>query len=419
MGSAGINLESVKIKNRQTILTLINSLGAISRKDIAQQISLTSASVTQLCTEMIQEGLIIEKGQDTEERKVGRKKIIIDIDYNSKVVLCVNIETYKTVIVVSNLQGDILQENRIDTDITISAKLFLEKIVIPICQKMIQSYQKKENLLGIGITVSGIVDKKLGISHNSTGIWNEDVPIKQIFQKKIKTNIIVENNINAFAQAEMIYGEGRKTSNILFLKWYPGVGSTVVIQNQVYENRNPFQRSSDIGHCMVENLETRCKCGRMGCLETVTSFEIMKENILSIYNEEHTPILFHETKGNREEVPNRLKRYIMDNIHQMDEAVKQILDEACHMMVKKLFNALYIVACDKVVVYGEFFENDFILQMIIKYFKKYDVAFYEYDANFIIRSTLSLKSHYIGSLAIIMQEYFFNTGGMTIDTQNK
>ncbi len=419
MGNAGMNLESVKIKNRQTILTLINSMGAISRKDIAQKISLTSASVTQLCTEMIQEGLIIEKGQDTEERKVGRKKIIIDIDYNSKVVLCVNIETYKTVIVLSNLQGDILQENEIDTDTTLSAKIFLEKQVIPICQKMIQSYQKKENLLGIGITVSGIVDKQLGISYNSTGIWNEDVSIKKIFQKKIKANVIVENNINAFAQAEMIYGEGRKTSNMLFLKWYPGVGSTVVIQNQVYENRNPFQRSSDIGHCMVENLETRCKCGRMGCLETVTSFETMKENILSIYNEQHTPILFHETKGNQAEVPERLKHYIMNNIHQIDEAVKQILDEACHMMVKKLFNALHIVACDKVVVYGEFFENDFILQMIIKYFKRYDIAFYEYDANFIIRSTLSLKSHYIGSLAIIMQEYFFNTGGMTINIQNK
>ena len=37
MGRTGMNLENVKVRNRSVILSLLNSQGAMSRKDIAKQ----------------------------------------------------------------------------------------------------------------------------------------------------------------------------------------------------------------------------------------------------------------------------------------------------------------------------------------------------------------------------------------------
>ncbi len=63
MKSGGINLESVKIRNKRAILELLLRKGCTSRKDIAKTISLTQASVTGLCGELITEGILQEKGK--------------------------------------------------------------------------------------------------------------------------------------------------------------------------------------------------------------------------------------------------------------------------------------------------------------------------------------------------------------------
>ena len=77
MGRTGMNLENVKVRNRSVILSLLNSQGAMSRKDIAKQVGLTPAAVTLLCTEMMEEGKIVEKGEVQEERRAGRKKVLV------------------------------------------------------------------------------------------------------------------------------------------------------------------------------------------------------------------------------------------------------------------------------------------------------------------------------------------------------
>ena len=58
--------------------------------------------------------------------------------------------------------------------------------------------------------------------------------------------VIVENNIKAFAEGELLYGMGKTEENLLFLKWGPGVGSAMVIGNQVYEGAGVKQQKSDI-----------------------------------------------------------------------------------------------------------------------------------------------------------------------------
>ena len=92
---AGINLENVKIRNKSTVLKLLNRKGAMSRKDIAKEVGLTPATVTVLCTEMIEEGILQEKGEMQEDRRAGRRKILVDIAYGCKCVVAVSIESKK------------------------------------------------------------------------------------------------------------------------------------------------------------------------------------------------------------------------------------------------------------------------------------------------------------------------------------
>ena len=99
-------METVRRKNRATILQYINDHGPASRKDLADVIGLTPAAVTQICTELLREGILQETGQNVEQSGAGRKKVLLDIDYRVAYVYAINIEPEYTTIALSDLKGE-------------------------------------------------------------------------------------------------------------------------------------------------------------------------------------------------------------------------------------------------------------------------------------------------------------------------
>lgn len=95
------------------------------------------------------------------------------------------------------------------------------------------------NIRGIGVGVSGIVDKERGISKNAVNIpsWR-DVPIKDILEKEFRIPVFVNNDTNCFAFAERYYGEGTIYRNIACLTLSIGVGAGIIINSELYDGNN-------------------------------------------------------------------------------------------------------------------------------------------------------------------------------------
>ena len=55
----GANMETVRKRNRAAILKFINDHGSASRKDLADALGLTPAAVTQICTDLFAEGILV------------------------------------------------------------------------------------------------------------------------------------------------------------------------------------------------------------------------------------------------------------------------------------------------------------------------------------------------------------------------
>lgn len=70
----GANMETVRRRNRAAILKYINDHGPASRKDLAEVLGLTPAAVTQICTDLFEEGILIETGINVKSSGAGRKK---------------------------------------------------------------------------------------------------------------------------------------------------------------------------------------------------------------------------------------------------------------------------------------------------------------------------------------------------------
>ena len=198
MVKTGISLDSVKNNNKSQILKILQKNGAMSRKDIANQIGLTPAAVTMLCNDMMEAHMILEKGEMKEQKRAGRKKVLVDINYDFKYIVSVNIEAVDTSITVTNIRGNVLVEAKVHTRTDIEPQLFLEELAKEIKLQLWEKELKLSDILGIGICVPGIVDRNNGISIHAYGIWDNQVKIREILEKQIQCPVILENNVTLY-----------------------------------------------------------------------------------------------------------------------------------------------------------------------------------------------------------------------------
>lgn len=399
MKQTGINMEMVKKKNRASILNFINQSGPISRKDMANALGLTPAAVTQICGDLIVGGLLMETGTVVTENRAGRKKVLVDINYEFKAVFGINIESEKTIIALTNLNGEAKLIRTIATDKNKEPKQYL-LMLADFCMEMLkEAHLTLDMVAGIGVGITGIVNREEGISVHAYGIWQEEVPVGEILLDYFKVPVVVENNVTSFALAELLYGIGKEKDNLLFVKWGPGVGSAIIADKKVYEGRNG--KAAELGHFIVDKNGKQCSCGRKGCLETKISYAAIAEQFSAVFSKENTPRLYEDMRG---DFSNFTREYLMANITDLDEKLRLMLDDMLDMFARAIVNCITILAPNRVLLCGTLFQNEVLIEKIIE-----DCSYYEprYNGNKIVHTKLSDREDYIGPVALVVGAYMY------------
>ncbi len=399
MGYTGINLVSVKTKNRCQILRLLNDQGPTSRKDLAEKLGLTTAAVSTLCAELLAEDIVYEKGEVKEDARAGRKKILLDINYDYRYVLSITIEAGSTCVSVSNLRGEHCVTRRLQTDGEADPESFLKSIADVGKALMWENGIERGRLLGAGVSVPGIVSREEGVARRAYRIWDKPVAVCEILEKNLECPVIIENNVNAFARAELLYGTGKQLQNLVFIKWGPGVGSAIVANRHVYAGRN--FKSAEIGHVCVEEHGAPCRCGRRGCLETHVATHQIVKRLRQICTRETTPKMWELLGGD----PQNLNVHnLYEVLQRPEEAVCEVMDREIGHLASVTEMILTMLAPDRLIVFGQMFGLPHLLDTLIAHCCQYDPA---YDETYIKMSELNEKIDYIGSLAVAVSELFY------------
>ena len=410
----GINLENVKLKNQSAVLRILNDRGAMSRKDIAEAMGLTAASVTMICTELLEAGMILELGEAEGERKAGRKKILIDLNRQYKKVLCIGIEADETYLSLTDLKGEVLASDRMPTDRDADPEKFL-KLAASVCKKLMKDKKVKEkDLLGAGVTMPGKVDREAGISYNTYSIWNREVPVKQIMEKELQTRVVVENNLKAYAESEILLGYGRTHDDFLLVKWGPGVGSAMILDQKVYQGASGL--AGEIGHMPVKGSNRPCNCGRKGCLETEISTHSLMRDLRDTLGpaEDETGTRIKKKKQQSGEA-DTLKEWIAAGNRMTyrntaewaalpDPVVQKVMEEKIDLMCRCIRNAVSILDPDRIIVSGYLFEVPGLFEKIRGQYGRYDP---DKDGEFILQSDLPQRDNHTEALAVVLEEFFF------------
>jgi predicted NBD/HSP70 family sugar kinase len=146
--------------------------------------------------------------------------------------------------------------------------------------KLIDQLMKKKfrPIVGIGVGTPGLVNTREGVVVNAVNLEWQDLPLGSLLQKKYKLPVLVVNDSQATAIGEFVYGGGHEPDdNLIVVNVKHGIGSGILINGRLFQGDGGG--AGEIGHVVVRENGELCRCGKHGCLETVSSARAVLKNL--------------------------------------------------------------------------------------------------------------------------------------------
>ena len=126
------------------------------------------------------------------------------------------------------------------------------------------------NLGGVGICSPGPLDPHKGIVINPPNLpcWR-NFPLAQKISLVFGVPVLVENDANAAALAEYVWGAGRGFKAVFYATLGTGIGTGLVLDGRIYNGRTGS--ATEGGHVTIDFRGPKCGCGKFGCIEALAS----------------------------------------------------------------------------------------------------------------------------------------------------
>jgi predicted NBD/HSP70 family sugar kinase len=256
-------LNTIRDINRQIVLNYVREREPISRAEIARETELQSSTVSAIVEDLTREGLIEEVGEG--ESTGGRRPTMLKLRAVGPIAVGVSITPTCTTVATSDLAGRVIdqQEFLTDPDPTLSQ-------VIEVVREY--SVRNPGSIEGVGISLPGLVDPSTGNALYIPYFLWRDLPIAEMIAKAVGLPVVIDNDANAMALAELWFGrpEVNAARDFIMVLVAEGVGTGIIFDGQVY--RGQRGAAGEFGHMVIgEHAPVPCSCGSDDCWEAFAS----------------------------------------------------------------------------------------------------------------------------------------------------
>jgi len=267
--------------NKSSIIPHLNEFivfDAICKKEpisITELIRITEISkpTVLICiNELVNKKIInvVEMGKS----RGGRKPKLYGFNSNAKFVIGVEIEIPDIRMGITDLRGKVVTQDKILlSSLSLSKKSIFEefeKIIESLIELIKVSNIPRDKFLGIGVGVTGFLDKNRGVSLFSPRIsgWR-DIPVKDILEKKLGLPVFLESEANILTLGELVTRQYFPKHNLAYIVFSYGLGAGLLINKELYQGK--LGNTGVLGHTIIEPNGLKCICGNRGCLEMYAS----------------------------------------------------------------------------------------------------------------------------------------------------
>ena len=268
----GMNHLTLRNRNRGLVLSLIATSGELSRPDLVRLTGLTKMTITNIVSELMEQNLVEERR--SEAATVGRSAALLDIAAGAPKAVGLYLSRESLSVILTDLRLRVLFYRSVPL-----AEETPESLGDKLCALAGEAVGQTDGpLLGIGISSIGPLDRdgrRLLSPPNFFDIGN--FPLAERLEEQYALPVLVQNDMDAAALAEKLYGRGRWLDNFLYLGIANGIGAGIVIDGRLYTGSRGF--SGEIGHLSIDLNGPLCSCGNRGCLETYVNMPVIRQRL--------------------------------------------------------------------------------------------------------------------------------------------
>jgi N-acetylglucosamine repressor len=332
--------EQTRVHNSRLVLRTIYERLEISRADVARETRLTRTTVSDVVADLMAQGMVEEVGYGPSAG--GKPPILLSVIPDSRHLIGIDLASDEFRGAVINLRGQIRQQIAVplhDRDGEAALALVYE-IVEGLCNAT------DSPLLGVGIGSPGLMDASNGIVRRSVNLDWHDLPLRDLLEERFDLPVYVANDSQVAALGEYTFGNRSGVENLVVIKVGHGVGAGIVLNGRLFHGET--FGAGEIGHVTVVENGERCRCGNLGCLETVASVRALLGQAQTIADGDPNSLLHHFVAGPGEITMETICRALEAG----DEQVRQIVRQVGQYLGIAAANIIGLLSAQRIVIAG-------------------------------------------------------------------
>lgn len=261
--------QQTRAHNVALVLRTLYDHGPISRAEVSRMSGLTRTTVGDVMAELVEDGLARDVGRGPSTG--GKAPTLVELVDGARHVIGIDLGEFAFRAAVVDLRGRELRTTERAVG-GLNGDEALE-VVYGLLDELVNG--GRGTLLGIGVGTPGIVDPQTGTIRWAVNLDWRDLPLGELLAERYGVRVEVANDSRAAALAILLFGDraaavgSSAQMNLVAIKVGRGIGAGIVLGGELFHGDGAG--AGEIGHTVVEDDGSQCRCGRFGCLETVAS----------------------------------------------------------------------------------------------------------------------------------------------------
>lgn len=376
--------DSLKDANRKKIIRAVMADPG-TQVSIAKLTELSQATVSGVVGELQQEGVFRVDGGEGERGKKVR------IGAVRGVAIGVEVDHKGVAVAARRVDTSAVEYESIDFSTEQGGNAWVRESVRLIKELVRQTGLDEDHIVSIGVGIPAAVNPRAGTVSVTTALdWDPGHVQERFADHFPRVPVIVDNEANFAAYGEYLYGAGRGTETMLYIKASTGIGAGLIIGRRIYRGRHGF--GCELGHLTMDPLGTVCRCGNRGCLETLAGGVRLIEQVRQAY------------AGYRVDLPSSLESMI-ERAKGGDVVCRRVLQDAARNIGLALAQVCNLLDPEVIVLGGELGRAaDMLIGPASEELKRYALRgmFESTSPTTIVGSELGLSAGARGALAFAL-----------------
>lgn len=261
------NSKFLKQMNQANVLDLIRVHRAISRAELAEMTGLSPTAAGVITSVLLKKGYIHETGIG--ESSGGRRPILLGLKPNSYYTVGIDLDAGDINLMILDITGRIVHEETKSFDNELPPGMVM-KIINKAAEAALEKLNiDRKKVLGIGISIAGIVDEKNREVLLAPNLSWENTRLSLEPFEGLNVPLYVQNEARCSAIAENWLGTCQGIDDFVCINIRSGIGSGIFSGGKLFSGI--YGSAGEIGHITVKENGAKCGCGNFGCLETIAS----------------------------------------------------------------------------------------------------------------------------------------------------